>query len=463
VIPYDINAYQLLHQGSLALARVEGAGLRIDEKYLDNAIIRTQRRIKRLKARNDSSEIMKLWRKKYKRKTNINSTVQLGDILFNEMGYKSTALTSSGKPKTDEKALTAIDHPFVQSYLEIKKLEKAVGTYLKGVKREVVDGYVHPVFNLHLASTFRSSSDSPNFQNIPIRNEEIGKLVRTAFIARKGRHLVELDYSGIEVRVAACYHKDPVMIEYICDETKDMHRDMAMECYRLSQDEVTKKVRYCGKNMFVFPQFYGDWYLDCARSLWEAIDSMHLETASGTPLKEHLKSQGIKRLGDLDPKEKPVKGTFEHHIQQVEKHFWEKRFSVYARWKQRWVKKYQERGWMKTKTGFICQGYMKRNEIINYPVQGSAFHCLLWSLIQLVLKELRKRHMKTLIVGQIHDSIVADVPHEELDDFLALANYVMTKKLTRRWKWINVPLEIEAEVTPVDGNWSQKKEVEICH
>src|SRR5690606_20675796 len=102
-----------------------------------------------------------------------------------------------------------------------------------------------------------NSSDSPNFQNLPIRNPKMAKIIRSAFIPRSDRHvLVEIDYSGIEVRVAACYHKDPVMIEYINDPTKDMHRDMAAQCYLAPPEQVSKQMRYCGKNMYVFPQFY---------------------------------------------------------------------------------------------------------------------------------------------------------------------------------------------------------------
>ncbi len=124
------------------------------------------------------------------------------------------------------------------------------------------------------------------------------------------------------------------------------------------------------------------------------------------------------------------------------------------------MEKYQERGWMKTLTGFICQGWMKRNEIINYPVQGSAFHCLLWALIHLQ-RELEKRKMETLLVGQIHDSLLADVPEGELEDFLRLAQHVMVDDLKEAWSWINVPLEVEAEVTPVDGNWYEKEGMKI--
>jgi DNA polymerase I-like protein with 3'-5' exonuclease and polymerase domains len=68
--------------------------------------------------------------------------------------------------------------------------------------------------------------------------------------------------------------------------------------------------------------------------------------------------------------------------------------------------------------------------------------------------------MNTLIVGQIHDSIVADVPAEELSDFLGLVRYVMTERLPREWDWINVPLDVEAEVAPLNGSWADKKAVD---
>lgn len=461
MIPHKIKAYNLLHQGAIALAQVEANGIRMDVKYLKTAIKKTEKKILDLTKELKEGKVGKLWKKVYGHKMNFQSTDQLGVILFDKLGLECTAYTATGKPKTDETALMAVSHPFVKKYLKIKKLSKANTTYLKGLLRETIDGYLHPFFNLNTALTFRSSSDSPNFQNIPVRIEEIRKLVRQAFIARKGNHLVEIDYGGIEVRVAACYHKDPRMISYIKNPKKDMHRDMAIECYKLRKDQVTKEIRFYGKNCFVFPQFYGSVYTDCASHLWEAIDTADLKTAQGIPLKRHLAKKGIRKLGDCDIKEKPEVGTFEYHLRQVERKFWNERFPVYAEWKKHWYRRYLKRGWFVTKTGFTCKGFFKRNEAINYPVQGSAFHCLLWSLIRLVTRELKKHKMKSLIVGQIHDSILCDVPDEELDEFLVLANDVMTKQLVKEWKWIKVPLEVEAEVCPLDGTWADKKEMEI--
>ena len=458
MIPYMKKAYRLLHEGTKALCIVEENGLRIDEDYLEKAISDTKRKIRRYQEKQKTSRVCREWKKAFGRKTNLESNDQLAVVLFEKIGHSPVAYTPTGKPKTDEKSLMAVDEPFVNRYLQIKKLQKALSTYLKGIQREVANGFIHPSFNLHTTVSFRSSSSNPNFQNIPIRNPEIGKLIRTAFIARKGRRLVEIDYSGIEVCIAACYHKDPNMIAYINDPSKDMHADMARECYRLKPNQITKTIRYCGKNMFVFPQFYGDWYIECARSLWEAIHTMKLETNDGMPLLKHLKKRGIRELGDLDPREEPRSHTFEKHIREVEKAFWNERFPMYNNWKKRWVRKYQSKCWMVSKTGFIAQGFMKRNEIINLPIQGSAFHCLLKSLNILVLEELKKRNMKTMIVGQIHDSIVADVPDEEMQEYLNLARYVMTKLLVKQWPWIIVPLEIGVEATPIEGNWYEKKE-----
>lgn len=473
MIPYTTQAYELMHSGTLALARVECNGIRIDVEYLRKTTGRLRKRIDHLQEKIQSSEVVQIWKKKFKGKFKLGSLSQLGEVLYEEMGFECDERTAGGSYKCDEESLSRLNHPFVKDYLKIKKLEKVLSTYLLGVRREVVNGFLHPFFNLHLVKTFRSSSDSINFQNIPIRDPKIGQIIRQAFIPRPGRRIVELDYSGVEVCIAACYHEDPTMMEYLEDETKDMHRDMAMECFMLPLKELTpankedsdevkraKAIRYCGKNGFVFPQFYGDWYIDCARTLWNYITSMNLRTRDGRSVLVHLREKGITELGELNPKEKPRKGTFERHIQQVERSFWEKRFPVYDSWRKKWVKDYRRNGYMLTKTGFICQGWMKRNEIICYPVQGSAFHCLLKSLVRLQQK-LDEYKMKSLIIGQIHDSIVNDVPDEELKDFLSLAREVMVDELKDDWDWVNVPIEVEAEVTPVDGNWFQKKEVPI--
>jgi DNA polymerase I-like protein with 3'-5' exonuclease and polymerase domains len=106
-------------------------------------------------------------------------------------------------------------------------------------------------------------------------------------------------------------------------------------------------------------------------------------------------------------------------------------------------------------TGFICKGLKKKNEIINYAVQGSAFHCLLWALIRIVLFEIKKRRrLKSLIVGQIHDSLVGDVRENEVESFKEMVIEVLTELLPEEWKWIIVPLVVEIAV--YQKSWAEK-------
>lgn len=460
ITPNTPAAYKLLHEGTLALAQIEGNGIRVDLEYLDRAIIETGDKIKDLKAQLAESKVARRWKKHYRDRTNFNSTEQLGKVLFELLGFECPTRTATGKYATDEKTIEQVDHPFVRAYLNVKKYEKALGTYLMGWKREVNydTGLLHAVFNLHLAVTYRSSSDSPNFQNVPVRNQEISKLLRRMIVARRGRRIIEIDYGGVEVKGAACYHKDPRMITYINDKTKDMHRDMAAECYMIPTDQVTKRARHAAKNKFVFPEFYGSYWAQVAPDLWSAIDREKLTTESGVPLKEWLRKKGVTKLGSVEHGSSPGAGTFAAHIQKVERRFWKERFPVYAQWKRDWFDAYQKRGWFAMLTGFKVSGFLKRNEVINSPVQGIAFHWMLWSLIQ-IQRELRRRKMKTVLIGQIHDSLIADVLESEREDYLEIARDVMTVKVRKHWPHIIVPLEIEVEQTPIEGDWTQKEKV----
>ena len=111
-------------------------------------------------------------------------------------------------------------------------------------------------------------------------------------------------------------------------------------------------------------------------------------------------------------------------------------------------------------TGFRVDGIYGRNDVINYPVQGAAFHCLLWCLIQLQ-RWLNAAGMKSLIVGQIHDSIVLDVTDDEAKEVLAKAHEIMTEDLPKHYSWIIVPMEVEAEMTPLGGSWFTKEKVDL--
>jgi len=460
VKPTTQQAYQLMHDGILALARAERAGIRLDLDYVRRKQRQLARRIEAEEQNFLNSKIGKGWQKKLGGKEiNLKSSVQLGNYLYDELGYKAIKKTPSGKGSTDEEALRKLDVPELNGLLYARKLKK-MNDYLDLFYREQVDGYIHPVFNLHFARTYRSSSDSPNFQNIPKRDPEAMKITRGALYPRPGHQLIELDYSGLEVRIAACYHKDKNMLNYINDPSSDMHRDMAMQIFKMDSFDKSFESHYAmrqaAKNGFVFPQFYGDYYKNNALGIcndwiklpqgtWKA--NTGIQMFSDDPdffISDYLRSRGLKSFK-----------AFENHLQDIEYDFWNNRFSDYARWKERWWRKYQKNGFIDMKTGFRCTGVMSRNDCTNYPVQGAAFHCLLWSFIHLD-EIMRREQWDSRLIGQIHDSIIIDVLPSELDHVKEVAHKVTCEYLPLEWKWIIVPLEIEIDIHPVDGSWAEK-------
>lgn len=460
--PITNQAYKLLHNGCEALSQVEANGIKIDTDYLNKAIHKTSKQINEMSDRLKQHKIYKVWRKRYGSRTNLGSREQLGRVLFDVMKYNCTSRTEkTQRPKADEEALKSTGLKFVDRYLRLEKLKNAKGTYLQGILRETIDGFTHPNFPLHLVRSYRGSSDHPNFQNIPMKEPEIKKLVRRAFIARKNHQIVELDFKRAEVCSAACYNKDPQMIKYVTNPKLDMHRDMGAKCYMVKKSQVSWGIRDCGKNRFVFAEFYGSWYKTRAISLWRGIKEMDLKIEeTGVNLYIHLKSKGIHKLGACNPDEEPEEGTFEKHIQEVEYDFWNRRFKVYNQWKKDWWEEYQRKGCFELLTRFVIEGKYNRRQIINYPIQGTAFHWLLWSLIK-IQKLMTKYKMKSLIVGQIHDSIIGDIHKKEKKDYLEIAKQVIYEDIRKHWKWIIVPLRVEAGVAPIGGSWYDKKEVEM--
>jgi DNA polymerase-1 len=446
--PNTQDAIQLFHEGSLVFSRMHRNGIRVDMQYCRKEQKKMEKSIEKIVDKIETSREGRLWRKTYGNKTSFLSGDQLSTVLYDKLGIESIKETDSGARSTEEEVLLKLGLPFCEDIVQYRKLNKVKNTYLGNFIDLSVDGYLHPTYNLNLVSTFRSSSSDPNFQNIPIRDPRWAKLLRTAFISRHNHQLMEIDYSGVEVRISACYHEDPVMIKYI-NGHGDMHKDAAADCFLLDVDEVTKLVRYAGKNKYVFPEFYGSYYPQVAKSLWEAIFELDLKTDGGMRLDKHLKQKGVRNYKQ-----------FEKHIKAVESDFWGKRFKVYDKWKKDFYAEYLRKGYFHTYTGFTCSGFMKRNEVVNYPIQGSAFHLNLKSIIMLQ-KILDKRRMKTKLIGQIHDSVIADVHVDEVDDMISIVHRLMTKRVPKLYDWIKVPIDIEIELCPEDGSWYDKKEVKL--
>jgi hypothetical protein len=379
--------------------------------------------------------------------------------------------TDKGSFASDEKAFLHITEvPFLRPYWRYQKFYKARHTYLSQIARELCGEFLHPSYSLSAVS-HRSASQGPNFQNFPARDHEIMTLIRRCFVPRKGRRLVEVDGQAMEVRYGYFNHRDEQMQAYLLDPSSDMHRDVAADVFGLPVDWLLtnagwakKTLRDWVKGFVVFAQFYGSAYFQCAARVWEAVteldekgDYRHRLPGSGLTVVDHLKSQGVTRLGACDPKLPAQPGSFEHRLQRVEKRLWD-RFAGYQRWRKRVWADYQRTAEFHLLTGFVCRGLFKKNQVTNYPVQGVAFHgelkgiCFLQEWIDRVGADV-------LLVGQIHDSVLADVSDSWLQDYLEAARRAFTQQVPEVWQWARgVPIEIEAEVCGVDDSWDTKKQ-----
>ena len=460
--PNTLDAYNLLHEGTLAFADAEQVGFRVDVEYVERKKKFLTKKILHLEDKFKDSKLYKHWEHSTTNKINIHSHEQLSHFLYKVKKIKIEKRTATEKGSTDNDALSQMNIPELDILIRAQKLKKVRDTYLEAFAKEQVNGVIHPFFNLHLPRSFRSSSNSPNFQNVPIRDEESKLLTRKALFPRKGHQFLELDYSGLEVRIAACYHKDPNMLKYIRDGY-DFHADMTKEIFMINGFDKSipehKVLRDATKNGFVFPEFYGSYYKNCAIGLaceWGKLGQGKWREGEGISMPEgtladHFINNNITSLK-----------KFENHLREIEKSFWEDRFSHYARWKERWWNLYKKKGYVDLFTGFRCSGVMGKNDVINYPIQGAAFHCLLWSFIQLN-KIFKEGKWKSRLIGQIHDSILIDLHPSELKRAIKLIKRVTCVDLKEAWSWINVPLDVDIELSPIDGSWADKEKYYLAN
>jgi len=439
------DANNLLLDGAEALALAEQTGICLDMEHLRRTRKRISSRIEQVeKYFLDSTPLGMAWVTAFPdKRRNTQSNPQLVKVL-KKLGVSGDKLTAKGQVSVKNEVLKEMKVEGVEDLILLRKLRKAHSTYLGGLEREAVqhaDGlwYLHPFFHLNTVRTYRSSSSNPNFQNIPTRDPEFKRYIRPAIIPRPGRALMEVDFKALEVGIAACYHKDPTMLEYLRTDPGAMHSDMARELFLMAPGEaVSKQVRHAAKNGFVFPEFYGDWYRDCAQGMWALRDTLDV---NGLTLEERLAGKGI---GSYE--------AFEKLVEKAERRMWDERFPVYRDWKKRWWKDYLRKGYFDTLTGFRCSGEMEQNQAINYPVQGAAFHCLL-KVLTWAVREMREGWPDVLLVGQIHDSALFDLPEDQCVGWFDVLRKLVQERLPREWTWIIVPLDLEVERSKPNSSW----------
>lgn len=436
------DAYDLFHDGIIACYNASKEGINIDEKYFKQVMLDLDDKLKQIDKNIRKSKEHKKWLKfSDNEPLDILSSDQIKKLVTIVLKIKTGKKTTKGNISVDKEVLQKLSkkHTFFKLILAYRKFYKIRGTYVQGLLREAINGHIHPNINLHIARTYRSSVDSPNLQNIPKRDEEMKKLIRLGIKPKKGFKLMAVDYKGAEICSGCIYHGDQQMIAYQIEGKGDMHKEYAAKLYNIPLKEVNDDIKYEGKNGFIFPQFYGDYYGNNAKQLWPA--SLKLKRPNGITLREHLKNIGLST---------PLK--YEEHVQEIERQFWEETFWQFNQWKDEAWEEYNELGYVEMYTGFKCRGIMDRKHVVNYRFQGTAFHWLLWAMIEVDYK-LRKNNFKSRSIMQIHDELLLNIHPPEEKKVYKLIKKIMTEEIRNYWEWINIPLEVDAKISDVDGNW----------
>jgi len=218
-------------------------GIKVDKNFLSNLSQKYHQELKRLQG-----EIWELAGEEF----NINSPKILSEILFTKLGLaeKKQKKTASGGLSTKESELEKISekHPIIGKILEYRELSKLLGTYIDAIPPELdANSRLHSTFLQSGTVTGRMASNNPNLQNIPNKTE-LGRAIRHAFVSDAGFKLIALDYSQIELRLAAILSGDEKLIE-IFKNSDDVHAGVAARVFKVKKEEVDKGMRIKAKTI----------------------------------------------------------------------------------------------------------------------------------------------------------------------------------------------------------------------
>jgi len=318
---------------------------------------------------------------------NISSPKQLGEILFNKMKIDSKAKkTKTGQYSTSEDVLQRLvnKHEIVSKVLEFRSVSKLLSTYVEKLPelKNSDTGKIHSSFNQTITATGRLSSNNPNLQNIPIRDNR-GREIRKAFVPSDNQHiLISADYSQIELRIMAHLSGDKNMIEAF-NAGEDIHVTTAAKIYRISPGDVTNEIRGRAKTAN-FGIIYGISAFGLSRRM-----NLPLSDAKDF-IDEYFRTYpGIKKYMDKSIERAREKG----YVQTI---MGRKRYlpDILSR-------------------NSVVRGFAERNAI-NAPIQGSAADIIKIAMIN-IHKKIKEKQLKSEMILQVHDELVFDVPEKEID------------------------------------------------
>jgi len=343
------------------------------------------------------------------KKFNISSPQQLGEILFEHLG-----LPHGKKGKTGYS--TAVDvlnklkgkNPIIEKILEYRSLTKLYTTYIEGLIKEIhEDGKIHTIYNQALTRTGRLSSQEPNLQNIPAR-DEYGKLIRKAFIPSNNGVIISGDYSQIELRILASIANVESLIEAFNSDS-DIHKKTASDIFKKDINEITPQERRMAKAVN-FGIIYG---------------------ISGFGLSENL---------NITPKE--AKQFIEDYLNT---------YPGIQYYMNKTIEKAHQQGYVKTlfnRKRIIPElqnkNYMIRQSgermALNTPIQGTSADIIKKAMVEVAYK-LKEKKLKSKMILQIHDELVFDVVDEEINEIKKILKESMENAYT-----LKVPLKVDINI-----------------
>jgi len=351
---------------------------------------------------------------------NISSPRQLGDILFLRLKIDENArMTKTRQFVTNEEILQRLSHkhPIVDKVLEYRGLKKLLTTYVEALPQLINKrtGRIHTSFNQAVAATGRLSSNNPNLQNIPVRDER-GREIRKAFVPAEGHVFFSADYSQIELRLMAHLSRDEGMIADFLSGN-DIHAATAAKIFGVGLNEVTREMRSRAKTAN-FGIIYG-------------ISSYGLSERLTIARKE------AKELIDGYFSSYPgVKVFMDESIRKAR----EKGYVTTMFGRRRYLRDINSRNQ-------VVRGNAERNAI-NAPIQGSAADIIKIAMIR-IDKRLREENLRSKMILQVHDELIFEVPGNELDKLSALVTAEMSDAAQ-----LVVPLKVDHGT---GRNWFEAK------
>lgn len=332
---------------------------------------------------------------------NINSTKQLGEILFEKMKLPVIKKTKSGY-STDVDVLEKLkrEDPIIEKILEYRQLMKLNSTYVEGLKQYInpKTKRIHSFFHQTITATGRISSTEPNLQNIPTRFE-LGKRVRKVFEPEAGKVYIDGDYSQIELRVLAHISEDKHMIQAF-QEGQDIHKQAASKVFKTPIEEVTKEQRSDAKAVnfgivYGISDFGLGEQLGISRKKAKEYITEYLEQYAGIQAFMNTITEKAKEEGYVE--------TLFH--------------------RRRYIPELKSSNYMVRQFG--------ARVAMNTPIQGTAADIMKIAMIK-VYREIQKRHLQSKIVLQVHDEMMIEAVEEEKEQIKQIMKQSMETAITMK-------------------------------